>query len=41
MDYVAATVKNVYDRRDSIKRGLRIVWEASILRHFTVELERL
>ena len=41
MDYVAAAVKNVFDRRDSIKRGLRIVKEAPILRHFTIELERL
>ncbi|MCX6335128.1 MAG: tryptophanase [Bacteroidia bacterium] len=41
MDYVAATVKNVYDRKESIKRGLKIVSEAPILRHFTVELERL
>ena len=41
MGYVAAAVKNVFERRDSIKRGLRIVREAPILRHFTVELERL
>jgi tryptophanase len=41
MDYVAATVKNVLDRKDSIKKGFRIKKEAPILRHFTVELERL
>ncbi|MFO7620341.1 MAG: tryptophanase [Bacteroidales bacterium] len=41
MDYVAAAVCNVFERRDSIKRGVRIVKEAPILRHFTVELERL
>ncbi|MGD0342933.1 MAG: tryptophanase, partial [Bacteroidales bacterium] len=41
MDYVAAVAKNVFERRKSIKRGLRIVREAPILRHFTVELERL
>jgi tryptophanase len=41
MDYVAAVVKNVFDRKDSIKNGLKIVREAPILRHFTVELERM
>lgn len=40
MDYVAAALKNVFDRRDSIKRGFKIVKEAPIMRHFTVELER-
>lgn len=40
MDYVAAVVKNVFDRRDFITRGFRIKREAPILRHFTVELER-
>ena len=41
MDYVAAGLKNVFDRRDEIKCGLKIVHEAPILRHFTVKLERL
>jgi tryptophanase len=41
MDYVAAAVKNVWDRRDSIRRGLAIKWEAPIMRHFTVELDLL
>jgi len=41
MDYVAAVVKNVFDRRDTIKRGLKIIREAPILRHFTVEMQRL
>lgn len=40
MDYIAASFANVLARRDSIRRGLRIVREAPILRHFTVELER-
>ncbi|MDR1755956.1 MAG: tryptophanase [Culturomica sp.] len=39
MDVVAAALKNVYDRRDSITRGYRIVNEFPIMRHFTVELE--
>jgi tryptophanase len=41
IDYVAAVTKNVFERREAIKRGFRIRNEASILRHFTVELERL
>jgi tryptophanase len=41
MDYVAAVTKNVFERRESVKRGFRITREAPILRHFTVELERL
>lgn len=41
IDYVAAVTKNVFERRKAIKRGFRIRNEASILRHFTVELERL
>jgi tryptophanase len=38
MDVIAAALKNVYDRRESITRGVRIVWEAPLLRHFTVKL---
>lgn len=41
MDLVAVALKNIYDRRERITRGLRIINEAPILRHFTVELERL
>ncbi|MBW6498616.1 MAG: tryptophanase [Bacteroidales bacterium] len=40
MEYVAACLKNIYDRRDTIKKGFRIVSEAPIMRHFTVELEK-
>ena len=38
MDVIAAAIKNVYDRRHEIKRGLKITWEAPLLRHFTVKL---
>jgi tryptophanase len=38
MDYVAAVVASVHERRDRITRGYRIVREAPIMRHFTVEL---
>ena len=41
MDVIAAALKNVYDRRHDITRGVRIVKEAPLMRHFTVELERL
>jgi tryptophanase len=41
MDYVAATAGNVVERRDKIRRGLKIIHEAPILRHFTVNLDRV
>lgn len=41
MDYVAAVMKKIYDTRHEAKRGLRIVSEAPIMRHFTVELEKI
>ncbi len=41
MDVIAAAVKNLYDKRDKINRGVRIAWEAKLMRHFTVQLERL
>ncbi len=41
MKYVAASIINVYERRDKIKHGFRIIKEAPILRHFTVKLDRI
>jgi tryptophanase len=41
MEYVAAVVKNVFERRETIKTGYTIVWEAEILRHFTIELGKI
>ncbi len=41
MDYVAAALSNVWDRRKEITKGLSIRWEAPIMRHFTVELDLL
>lgn len=41
MDVIAVALKNVFDRRNEIKRGVKIVWEAELMRHFTVKLERL
>ncbi len=41
MEYIAIALANVFERRNEIKRGFRILSEAPIMRHFTVELERL
>jgi tryptophanase len=41
MDYVAACLKNVHDRSKKIKNGYKIVREAPIMRHFTVELQKI
>ena len=41
MDYIAAALRNVFERRDKINSGFRITSEAPIMRHFTVELERV
>ena len=40
MDYIAAALKNVFERRSNITKGLKILNEAPIMRHFTVELDR-
>lgn len=39
MDVVAVALKNIYDRRNTISKGLKIVSEAPIMRHFTVALD--
>jgi tryptophanase len=41
MEYVAVALGNVYARRNEIIHGMKILKEAPIMRHFTVELERL
>lgn len=41
MEYIAAALKNIYATRSEAKRGYKIVWEAPIMRHFTVKLEKL
>ncbi len=40
MDVIAVALKNIYDRRNKIKRGYKIVWEAELMRHFTVKLAK-
>ncbi|SKB79216.1 tryptophanase [Soonwooa buanensis] len=40
MDYIAAAVSNVYERRNDITKGYKIVKEPAILRHFTVKLDK-
>ena len=39
MDVIAVALKNVFDRRESITHGYKIVWETELMRHFTVQLE--
>lgn len=41
MNVIAVALKNIFDRRKSITKGLTITWEADLLRHFTVELKRV
>ena len=41
MDYTAAALRNIFERRDKITKGMKIIKEAPIMRHFTVELEPL
>ena len=41
MKVIAAALKNVYDRRNEITRGVEIVWETELMRHFTVKLKKL
>lgn len=40
MDVIAVALKNVFDRRGQITKGLKIINEAPIMRHFTVELDK-
>lgn len=40
MDYVAVALGNVAIRKNEISRGFKILSEAPIMRHFTVELDR-
>ncbi len=40
-NYITASIKNVYERRNDIKKGLKILEEAPIMKHFTVKLDRL
>ena len=41
MDYVAVALKNVFERRTTILKGLKILHEPPIMRHFSVVLDRL
>jgi len=41
MDVIAAALRNVYERREQVTRGLAIEWEAPLMRHFTVKLRKL
>ncbi|NVN96112.1 MAG: tryptophanase [Bacteroidetes bacterium] len=41
MDVIAVALKNVFDRRNEITKGFEIIYEAPIMRHFTVELKKI
>lgn len=40
MDMVVETMKNIVARKDTV-RGLKLVYEAPVMRHFTARFERL
>ena len=41
MDVIAAALKNVKERSITTNHGYRIAWEAPLMRHFTVQLEKI
>lgn len=41
MEYIAAALKKIYESRKEAKNGYKIIWEAPIMRHFTVRLEKI
>lgn len=41
MNYIAAALKNIYERREKIVKGYQITWESEILRHFSVTLQEV
>ncbi len=41
MDYVAATMANIKEKSANLTTGLKIIKQADILRHFTVQLEKI
>lgn len=41
MAYLASALKQIYLSRNEAKRGYRILWEAPIMRHFTIKLEKI
>jgi len=41
MEYVAAVAGNVFESREKVKHGVSIAWEAPIMRHFTIKLDRI
>jgi len=41
MDYVAVTLANIKEKCKQLKTGMRIIKQADILRHFTVQLDMI
>ena len=40
VDYVVEAIINLFERRDDI-HGLKMAWQAPVLRHFTAKFEPL
>ncbi len=41
MEYIAAALHEIFISRHEAKNGYKITWEAPIMRHFTVKLEKI
>ncbi len=41
MEYIAVVIRNIYNTRFEAKHGYRIAEEASIMRHFTIKMEKI
>lgn len=41
MNVIAAALKNVKERGENLRHGYSIAWEAPLMRHFTVKLEKI
>jgi tryptophanase len=41
IDYIAVTLKNIFDTRHEAKHGYMIIEEAPIMRHFTIKMDKI
>jgi len=41
IDYIAVTLKNIFDTRHEAKHGYKIIEEAPIMRHFTIKMDKI
>ena len=40
IDYIYASLKNIFNKYNNVYSGFKIIWKTTILKHFTIELER-